>query len=270
MQRSRIMFLILWIGAATLTHAQQPLIKVCYDSLPLHNDTFFHQIFMQSLSPDSIAVRAINFSFAFNDSCTTYLGVNSFFADKWGPFFEDTLIQKNLALNYNGINYNSRLQYGISDPGLGMSNPILLPTRADTALLTMTLKFMGPCSSELYMEKEQEHIVNQIGDTSFNRIEYEVVSCYTSTGWAPRLPQLSIQAGPVPGRDFLFVSINRARNLRYKWRLLDLSGQEVGKGDLEVTSASIDLRPYPSGIYFMEIMEGEKNGKRGILRLVKQ
>ena len=146
---------LLLLGLAFSLDLSAQDVKLCYDHVydaGRRVDTL--KVYLKGNADTTIALRAVNFSVAFHDSCTVFDTVESYFSGIWSTFFELTQVSNGLSLNYNNREFDARIQYGNSDPGLPMANPVLVPNSANDSLLLFKLVFSGRCSQKLFIEDE--------------------------------------------------------------------------------------------------------------------
>lgn len=153
-------------------------IKLCYEHVydaGRQVDTL--KIYLKGDADTTLSLRAVNFSVAYHDSCAVFDTLESYVTGTWGVFFEQTRVLNGLFLDYNRRNFDARVQYGNSDPGLPMPNPVLVPNSINDSLLIFKLIFRGRCSQKIYIENEADNSLNQFADNQFNRIDYDYFSC---------------------------------------------------------------------------------------------
>lgn len=170
-------FLILLGFSLSLSMQAQDML-LCYDHVYNASrsiDTL--KVYLKGDADTTLGIRAANFSVAYHDSCAVFDTLESYFTAPWSSFFELTQVSNGLGLTYNNRQYDARIQYGNSDPGLPMANPIFSPQSENDSLLLFTLIFRGTCSQKLYLENELENTLNQFGDETFTPIDYGFVAC---------------------------------------------------------------------------------------------
>lgn len=152
--------------------------KLCYDHIyDAARGTDSLKVYLKGDADTTLALRAVNFSVAFHDSCAVFDTLESYLTGVWSGFFEQIRVSNNLSLTYNNRNYDSRVQYGNSDPGLPMPNPVLVPASENDSLLLFTLTFRGSCSQKTIVEDESANALNQFADEQFNPVEYAYFPC---------------------------------------------------------------------------------------------
>jgi hypothetical protein len=193
MKRFSLLFLTLAIGLSI--HAQS--INVSYEIRSggaSSVDTVV--VYMQSATASSVAIRAVNFSLAYDFNCSSYDQYSSIFPTYWDSFFQRHLIRRNLNLSYNGKTYDSRFLYAIGDAKLTSNSALVIPANTQPMIEVMKIGFTGSCTSDIYMEDQTENSVNQIADANLNSLGYNV---FRLSG-PPTLPleYMSWEARPLP------------------------------------------------------------------------
>lgn len=170
-------FLILLGFSLSLSLQAQDML-LCYDHIYNASrsiDTL--KVYLKGDADTTLGIRAANFSVAYHDSCAVFDTLESYFTAPWSSFFELTQVSNGLDLTYNNRKYDARIQYGNSDPGLPMANPVFSPQSDSDSLLLFTLIFKGTCSQKLYLENESDNSLNQFGDETFTPIDYGFIAC---------------------------------------------------------------------------------------------
>lgn len=153
-------------------------IKLCYEHIydaSQRVDTL--NIYLKGNADTTLALRAANFSVAYHDSCAVFDTLESYFTGVWGSFFERIQVSNDSSLIYNNREFDARVQYGNSDPGLPMATPVFVPNSENDSLLLFKLIFKGRCSQKLFIENELDNSLNQFADEMFNTIDYDYFSC---------------------------------------------------------------------------------------------
>ncbi|MFK7973096.1 MAG: T9SS type A sorting domain-containing protein [Bacteroidia bacterium] len=131
-------------------------------------------VYLQSTSSNTVPIRAVNFSFAYQFSCSTYNTYSSIFPTHWQSFFQRHLIRRNLSLSYGANTYDSRWLYAIGDANLTNNSIVHIPALNTGLLEVLRVTFSGNCNSTIYMEDQSENPVNQIADANLNSVSYTV------------------------------------------------------------------------------------------------
>ena len=132
-------------------------------------------VYMESTTSSAVAIRAVNFSFAYQFGCSTYGTHTSIFPTHWSSFFQRHLIRRNLSLTYGANTYDSRWLYAIGDANLTSTSFVSVPANGTGLLEVMRITFTGTCNPTIYMEDQTENPVNQIADNNLNSLSYTVV-----------------------------------------------------------------------------------------------
>ncbi|MEZ4685685.1 MAG: T9SS type A sorting domain-containing protein [Bacteroidia bacterium] len=131
-------------------------------------------VYMQSTTTNTVSIRAVNFSFAYQFGCAAYDSYTSIFPNKWSSFFQRHLIRRNLSLTYGSASYDSRWLYAIGDANLTTNSVLVIPNNTQPMLEVMRVAFSGSCTPDIYMEDQSENPVNQIADQNLNSLGYNV------------------------------------------------------------------------------------------------
>lgn len=132
----------------------------------------------------AVSISAVNFSFAFQSSCSsalppssctsldTLVEVNySWFTTNWGAFLERCELKNNLSLSYNSLAYNHRFSYGNGS----IQTPWTVPgVNSPTRMLILKLVLDKTCVGDIYMENHFENGVNQISDATFSPVSFQI------------------------------------------------------------------------------------------------
>lgn len=251
-------------------HAQ--LLSFCVDHHkgPWGTDTAL--LYVRSTADTTVGIRAVNFSFAFHDSCADFIAIDSsVFQGAWGFFFERTVVTDSHTLVYDSVTYTSRVQYGNSDPGIGGDTAIWAPPDTAERMLVMKLVFGGSCVKNIYMESEAENFINQIGDVQFFPIPFDIVSCKPPPDTMPidTMPPMAldqvngnfpIQVFPQPTRDFLTIQWPYAHGLSADILLYSLQGKLILKEKAFRGKGKMDVRGLPAGMYLLGV-KGNRTGR---------
>jgi hypothetical protein len=252
-------------------------VSLCYqsrfDSLA-QRDTL--DVYLQSLSSDSVGLRAVNFSFVYRDSCATFDTLISSFRGAWGGFLEQTQLDT-VAISYQGKSFDRRLKHGNSDPGIPMDTIIWVPPAGDS-ILAVRVFFHNQCRDEVYMENQQQNPVNQLGDTSFTPLDYLVENCIPPDTMGNDSMNMSlghqlawgISLFPNPTSNQLYLTSDQPLPEVRNVRLYTAQGQEIPiDGRLQVLSRrryQLDLQGLPTGVYGL----AARQGARQFFRLLRK
>ena len=149
-------------------------VLISYTVKEIHSELQQIEIAARSASSESISLKAINLSFAFDLSCAHPSGYQSIFTDAWTPYLENAKIHTELELPYRAENQSARWQYGSADPGLPATAAISLPSREEAGFPILSISMEGSCARDFYLESQQQNSLNQFADDNMKLISYEV------------------------------------------------------------------------------------------------
>lgn len=170
---ARISWFILWTLLIPLSsHSQSvELTYTVFHGVNNAPDTV--RVYAQSMDQQTVSIRAVNISIVFDGGKSNLLGYNSSLNSSWSPLFERDRIDS-VSKTYWGNTYQQRWNYGIGDALVTPSSLVMIPPDTATALLLLELRFQRLGSGLVYVENQTENPVNQIGDSSFRQLAYQV------------------------------------------------------------------------------------------------
>lgn len=157
-----------------------------YELKPGTNDRDTVIVYALSNSNSSVLVNAVNFSFAFQSSCSatvplsvcstvdTLIEVNySWFTPNWSSFafIEKCNISNPVGITWNGTAYNHRFSYGHANLNTPWNVP---PSNSPDKMEIMKLVIDKVCVGDVYMENKLENPVNTLGDATFNELSFQI------------------------------------------------------------------------------------------------
>lgn len=186
-------------------------------------------VYMRSHKPVTQDIAAVNFSFAFQNSCLAFQSNNdNVFLAAWTNFLENGQVITILPTTYQGNIYDKRYQYGNSNGFIGFYPIITLPDSNSSPMLVMKVAFSGTCASLVYMENENENPFNQIADENLFAIPYIIENILNQ-------PLIASWKG--------FQANKREEDVLLNWRTQDMQGlyYEVEKSYVRDFSSPISL-----------------------------
>lgn len=138
--------------------AQAVDFRILYEWVPGPNGKDILKLYVQSTDSLPITKTAVNFSIVYRSTCETVDSFGQIFSGLWGTTFEglSTNTVLPVPINYDGINYDRRIQYG--NFGFG---GITIPAVQDPPLQFGTVVFTRTCPDFPYVEDEGENRLNQ-------------------------------------------------------------------------------------------------------------
>lgn len=269
----RTLIVLMWLLSMQGLQGQAIRLSCEYQTGMAGVDTLY--ISLQSTDTLPFALRAVNFSVAFRDTCATITGGFSTFRNLWSPFFEDQRVLSGLNLSYNNQSFNSRFSYGNSDAGIGGEKKFMVPSSRQAPQRVLALLLSGRCRSQFHIENETENPINQLGDTTFDAVPYAVTQC------VPVLSGISESASPLlsiwpnPAKQIVRLSFSVPSSGLYRYRLYDLTGRQWRSGQEMLSSENrneleISLAGLAQGLYLVEIFSENSPGYRALRLLEKQ
>jgi hypothetical protein len=139
----------------------------------LADDTL--RIFLQSKSNDTIGIRAVSLSVAFDGGPQNLQGYHSEFVQLWTPVFQADRTDS-VSLQYLGKTFSHRWNYGIGDRNVSPNSIMQVPPDTALPLKVMEVFFENLSPGMVYVESQSENPVNQIGDDGFSQLSYCVLA----------------------------------------------------------------------------------------------
>ena len=132
-------------------------------------------VFMSSTEEESVLIRAINISIAYDSTCATFKGYAFDYSEAWSTYAErNGSIPIKDSLSYGGHTYNSRWIFGTAQ--MPRTEDVTLPAKGEKPLKILTVTFEKNCpTANLYLEDEKEYPVNQMGDANFKAAPWQII-----------------------------------------------------------------------------------------------
>ncbi len=185
MKRQLFTIFLLCILSLVSKQAFGQLVNFYYEIVAGPNDRDSVIVYAMSNSASSAQVSAVNFSFAFQSSCSASFPTGacanqdtlieiyySYFSQNWGSFLERCEIKNTVSLSYNSLTYNHRFSYGNSSI---LTPWVVPPSTASSRMVVMKLLLDSNCLGDIYMENETENPINQVSNATFSRVNYQIV-----------------------------------------------------------------------------------------------
>lgn len=262
-------YIILLFSLGALLQAQD--VAISYEILPQNQNQATMQLYLQSLTDQDQAVKAINFSLALPEGCAKITGQEGVFSKSWTDFLQEVQIKDGLDLNYNNWNYSQRWQYGSADPGMPNTVPIIAPAQDSEPLLIMTIKLEGGCTDKVYLEQQGENPVNQMGDDNILPISWTVFHPKTELDLSETL---QLEVFPNPVADDLYIFFEGIREVDYQIELFSIDGKTLEKRVLSLGDAGnleINVAHLPAAVYLLSISEvGNSSAELRNIRILKK
>lgn len=121
-------------------------------------------IFMRSGADSAIRIRAVNFSIAFDSTCSKVESYDCIFSERWTTFIERSgTIPAKDSLSYDDVVYTSRWIFGTGQ--MPNTENMILPAITEKPVRILTVTFSKNCKkAPTYPEDEEQFRVNQMGD----------------------------------------------------------------------------------------------------------
>lgn len=153
------------------------------------------EIAAQAASNDQIALKEVNFSLAFDLSCSHPTGYQTMFTDTWTTYLENAKVSPGLVLGHRSEQISARWQFGSADPGLPATSIVDIPLSSEEPLPIISITFEGKCSHDIYLESQSQNSLNQFADEQMKMLDYEVVHPVTHVPFE----FVSVDAFPIDG-----------------------------------------------------------------------
>lgn len=265
----KILYILPLFLLSSMLSAQE--VALSYEITPQLNNQATMQIYLQSMTEQPKAIRAVNFSIAIPEGCAKITGQEGIFTEAWTDFLQEVQMTDKLDLSYGNWNYSHRWQYGSADPGMPGTSAIMAPAQGEAALEIMKINLEGTCVDKLYLEQQSENKVNQIGNGDILPINWTVIHPKTDLELQEGL---KLEIFPNPVQDDLKLSFNGVREFTYQFELSTLDGKMLGQYELEPQASEelqIPMSHLPSAVYVLSI--STENGERipvETLKIVKK
>lgn len=211
------------------------------------------KVYLQSLTDQDKAIKAINFSLALPEACVKVTGQEALFSETWTDFLQDLQYTEHLDLNYNNWHYTRRWQYGNADPGMPNTAPVLAPAQGSDPLMIMQIELEGNCADQVYLEQQAENPVNQMGDENVQPIAWTVIHPKTDLTLEEGL---KLEIFPIPVEDQLNLHFEGLREQDYHFELFTIDGKKLTEKELQAQVSEdlkIDMSYLSPAVYLLSI-----------------
>ncbi len=252
----KVSYLFLFFSLGYFAQAQD--VALSYELDQLNETSAKMQVYLHSLTDESQALKAINFSLALPAGCAEVTGQQSIFADSWTQHLEEIQVIVGLEMDYNNWHYSQRWQYGSADPGLPGTAAIIAPAQGEAPVWIMEISLKGSCLEKAYLEQQSENPINQMGDAQVQPMDWTVIHPQTEL----ELEQgSSLEIFPNPVKDFLNLSFEGTAIETYQIQLVSSDGKVIQAklfDPAQEANMKFDMRSLPAAMYLLSIQkEGE-------------
>lgn len=247
----KLIYIIPLLFLGSLLPAQE--VAISYEIVQSTENQATMQVYLQSLTDQDQAIKAINFSLALPENCVKITGQQSIFSDAWTDYLQEVQMIDQLDLSYNNWHYTHRWQYGAADPGMPTTTAVIAPAQGKDALMIMEIDLEGSCVDKLYLEQQAENAVNQMGDGNIFPIEWTVIHPKTDLAIQEGL---SLEIYPNPVQDYLNLHFDGYRELKYQFELSTLDGKSLQRSELQPQISDdlrINMSNLPAAVYILSI-----------------
>ena len=165
-------FLIISLTVGILGLKAQDL-TLGYQLVDLGNNNYRVEIHARNNTVQTLSIGAINLSLAYQSSCLSYQSLWSVFNQQWGNLVAyDQSMPFNL--NYQGVSYDQRWQYGNTDPNFLSPAAIDIPANGGNFVHVQDVDFQSSCNPQVYLENQSENFANEITNLSGIGIPYDI------------------------------------------------------------------------------------------------
>ena len=254
----KILFFLCFLALASLMRAQE--VAISYEIVPQGDNQASLLLYLQSMTEQDKAVRAINFSLALPEGCVDVTGQKAVFSDAWTDFLQEVDMTEGLDLSYANWHYSRRWQYGSADPGMPNTTAIMAPAQGKEPLFVMEISLEGSCTDQVYLEHQSENPINQMGGGDIRPINWTIVHPNTELELNEGL-RLNIYPNPV--QNDLHVKFEGQRDQAYHFELYSIDGKRLYSRiwSLDEGNAwALPMTELPAAVYHLSISSPDTEG----------